>query len=329
MKELNTDERIIEMLEKCRGESVSGEELAERLSVSRAAVWKRIKKLREKGYKIDAVNNSGYMLSKNDDKLSAGGIIPYLDKPDYADLLYVYDEIDSTNTEAKRRIIEGASEGTVIAADSQTSGRGRLGRNFFSPPGSGIYLSFILKPKMTAEKSLAITAAAAVAACHAIEEVTEKKPKIKWVNDLFLDGKKICGILTEAVSGLETGNIDAVVIGIGINCTTVFGGELGDIAGSLYDKDSDTAAIRNRLAAELINQLYRLTDMLADGGFIDEYRKRSIIMGREITICGEAESLYTVEDIGDLGELVLKNGSGDRRILNTGEVSIRIAERKD
>ena len=322
MNGLGTDEKIIEVLESRRGQSVSGEELAEMFSVSRAAIWKRIKKLKEKGYKIDAVNNSGYLLAKDDDKLSAGGIIPYLDKPEYGSRLYVYDELDSTNTEAKRRVIDGAEEGTVIIADSQTSGRGRLGRSFFSPRGSGIYLSFILKPKMSAEKSLAITAAVAVAVCMAIEKITGKKPMIKWVNDLYLDGKKICGILTEAVSGLETGNIDAVVIGIGINCTTVFNGDLKQKAGSLFDVNSD--AVRNKLAAELINRLYNLIDMLSGNDFMQEYRKRSIILGKEITICNEPESLYTVEDIGDSGELVLKGRNGEKRVLNTGEVSIRL-----
>ena len=322
---MGTGQEILKVLESKRGSSVSGEELAEQVGITRAAVWKHIKKLRADGYVINAVKNSGYCLSVENDKLSAAGILPYLKNPESAKKILVFDVLDSTNTEAKRRVIEGAEHGTVIIAEQQTAGRGRQGRSFFSPEGRGIYLSVIFRPKLSAEQSLPVTAAASVAVCRAIENVTGKQPQIKWVNDLYLKGKKICGILTEAVTGLETGDIEAIIVGIGINCTTVFPNELENIAGSILEK-GETKAVRNHLAAELINQTSGLEDMLRTREFLEEYRRKSLVLGRQVTIVQEPGSCYTAEDIGENGELILLDSNGSRRYLNTGEVSIRLTE---
>ena len=247
-----------------------------------------------------------------DDKLTMEGILPYLNDKSMAEYMVLYDIIDSTNTELKRRVRQGAKSKTMILADSQTAGRGRLGREFYSPSGSGVYFSMLFYPQIPAEELVLFTTAASVAVCHAIEAVTEQQPLIKWVNDLYLNGKKVCGILTEKQG-------DAVIIGVGINCTTVFEGELATIAGSLSQ-----TGIRCRLAAELVNCLVNIEAMISQRNFLDEYRKRSLVLGKEIAILQEQGSCYFAEDIGEKGELILRTKTGEKKILATGEVSIRM-----
>ena len=210
-----------------------------------------------------------------DDKLTKEGILPYLNDKSLAEHMVLYDTIDSTNTELKRRAHQGAKSKMIILADSQTAGRGRLGREFYSPSGSGIYFSMLFRPQIPPEELVLFTTAASVAVCHAIEETTGQQPLIKWVNDLYLDGKKICGILTEKQG-------DAVIIGVGVNCTTVFEGELATVAGSLSQ-----TGIRCRLAAELVNCLMNMEEWICKRIFLEEYRKRSLVLGKEITVLQE------------------------------------------
>lgn len=247
-----------------------------------------------------------------DDKLTIEGILPYLREKSMAAHMLLYDTIDSTNTELKRRAAQGAESGTVVLADAQTSGRGRLGREFYSPAGSGVYFSILLRPEIPAEQLVLFTTAASVVVCHAIETVTGKSPSVKWVNDLYLDGKKVCGILTEKQG-------DAVVIGVGINCTTVFEGELAKIAGSLSQE-----GVRCRLAAELVNGFMNIEDSIVGKNFLEEYRRRSLVLGKEITVLQEPDSCYFAEDIGEQGELILRTQSGEKKILSSGEISIRM-----
>lgn len=320
----NTKRELLRILEASRGESISGEELAGRLGISRAGVWKQIKALREAGYVIAAVQNRGYCLAQDNDKLSREGMLPFLEDPEVAEKILVFDVLDSTNTEAKRRAVDGAPDGTVILADRQTAGRGRLGRSFFSPAESGVYFTMLLRPEIPMEQAVLATTAASVAASRAVEKVTGRQPQIKWVNDLYLDGKKICGILTEAVSDFETGAVEAVVVGIGINCTTVFPEELQEKAGSVLQGSG--GAVRNRLAAELVNQVSGLEQMIRQRTFLEEYRSRSMVIGKEITVLQEPGSRYFAEGIGQSGELILRDEAGNEKILSTGEVSIRLTE---
>ena len=316
----NTKRELLRILEASRGESISGEELAGRLGISRAGVWKQIKALREAGYVIAAVQNRGYCLAQDNDKLSREGMLPFLEDPEAAEKILVFDVLDSTNTEAKRRAVDGA----VILADRQTAGRGRLGRSFFSPAESGVYFTMLLRPEIPMEQAVLATTAASVAARRAVEKVTGRQPQIKWVNDLYLDGKKICGILTEAVSDFETGAVEAVVVGIGINCNTVFPEELQEKAGSVLQGSG--GAVRNRLAAELVNQVSGLEQMIRQRTFLEEYRSRSMVIGKEITVLQEPGSRYFAEGIGQSGELILRDEAGNEKILSTGEVSIRLTE---
>lgn len=252
------------------------------------------------------------------EKISLGEIAGYL--PDEFDQsrIQVFDVIDSTNTEAKRQAIYGAADGTIIVAGKQEQGRGRVGRSFYSPQDGGVYFSILLRPTLPMEDVVLITVAASVQVAEAIRSVCGVFPDIKWVNDLYCEGKKVCGILAELVSDSEQGN--AVVLGVGINCSIEFPDELREIAGNVpYAEDR-----KNRLVAELSVKLSKLELVVEDGLFIEVYRKHSMVMGKWVTIPQEPGSLYLVRGIGDRGELMLEDKAGNSRSLTTGEVSIRL-----
>ena len=197
---------LLEMLEKNKGEVLSGESIAGELGCTRAAVWKAVKSLREEGYHIEAGPNKGYMLAKDTNRLSQEGIRLFLDDPKVK--IDIYDELESTNQTAKKEAMMGeAGHGAFVIARSQTAGRGRRGREFYSPADTGLYMSVILKPQGTIHDSLLITTAAAVAVYRAVAQICGIQLDIKWVNDLFYKGKKVCGILTEAVTDFESGNM--------------------------------------------------------------------------------------------------------------------------
>ena len=315
---MSTKREVLSILERSFGSAVSGQEIAETLGVSRTAVWKAIKALEAEGYEIKAVTNLGYRLV-NADILNAEGIAANMT---HRVPVKTFMEIDSTNAEAKRMIAAGAEHGTVIAADSQTAGRGRFGKSFYSPKGTGLYLSVILKPDSThISDAQMITVAAAVVTARAIESLTGRHVDIKWVNDLFLEGKKVCGILTEAVSDFESGRVDSIVVGIGINCSTAaFPTEIQGVAGSLgADKLS-----RNRLAAMVADGLIDSFGNLSDPAIIDDYRSRSIITGKEIVYMEAGrERAAVVESINDRGNLVVRDSAGEVSVISSGEVSIK------
>lgn len=207
-------DKIIELLDFNRGAYLSGEEIAAMLNVTRASVWKAVKSLQKEGYEISAVTNKGYCLSEYTDILSLPGISKYLSTEAGELCIEVHKKVDSTNTMMRQRAVSGSAEGCVIIAGEQTNGRGRFGRSFYSPSDTGIYMSLLLRPTLTTDNSVLITTSAAVAVCEAIEKILSKTPQIKWVNDIYIDGKKVCGILTEASLGLESGMLEYVVLGI-------------------------------------------------------------------------------------------------------------------
>ena len=233
--------------------------------------------------------------------------------------IHVFQSTDSTSTLAKALGLDGAGHGTVLLAEEQTGGRGRHGRSFYSPPGSGLYMSILLRPDCGADMQL-LTVAAAVAACRAIESSAGVTPEIKWVNDLYLSGKKICGILAEAVFSPDTGKMALAVLGIGINCSTEsFPAELGGKAGSL----GKPGLSRNALAAEITKNL--LDGSLPTGqALIDEYRRRSLMLGKQVeyTLNGREYSAVVL-DISRGGGLVVRTSDGDIQTLSSGEVSVR------
>ena len=314
---------LLEMLEQHKGEVLSGENIAGELGCTRAAVWKAVKSLREEGYCIEAGPNKGYMLSKHTNRLSQEGIRPFLD--DAQVYIEVYEEVDSTNQAAKRAAIAGkAGHGAFVLARKQTAGRGRRGRGFYSPMDAGMYISVILKPQGTLKDSLLITTAAATAVYRAVKQVCGICLDIKWVNDLFYHGKKVCGILTEAVTDFESGNIEFIVVGIGLNIyqdEKQLPEELKGIAGALYEnKEAARTLDRNRLAAEIVNELRKEN---TDLKLSTEYVERNIIPGKTVTITDnhmsrEAFALEICED----GRLKVREKDGRENILSFGEVSV-------
>ncbi|WP_036948560.1 biotin--[acetyl-CoA-carboxylase] ligase [Pseudobutyrivibrio ruminis] len=260
---MSSKDKVLELLENNKTAYISGEAIASQLGLSRNAIWKAINELRKAGYKIEAVNNKGYMLGEDNDIISAQGIASYFSSSsDGNELIHkfrIYDTVDSTNKLAKEMAIAGAEHGTLIVANTQGTGRGRKDHSFFSPKG-GIYMSIILSPeKLDSLNPDDITLQVGSAVCQSIEKLCSVKPVIKPINDLFVDGKKICGILTEAGTEFDSGLVQWIVVGIGINFDSdlsAFPKELQDIVGSLF-KPGMASVSKNQLIAEIYNRIVK------------------------------------------------------------------------
>lgn len=328
---MSVKESVLKILEENRETSISGEELAKYLSVSRAAVWKAINALRGEGYNITAVTNRGYQLTKDNDLLSAEGIKIFLNPKYNENYIRVYKTIDSTNQEAKKFLMDDdIPHGTVLLSEEQTAGRGRFQRKFFSPSNNGIYMSVILRPNIELSKAIHITTSAAVSVCRAIENLTNKRPKIKWVNDIFLDEKKICGILTEASGNFESGRVENVVVGIGINFKTKeadFPDDIKGVAGSIFEGEEPNIT-RNQLVAEILNELLYMCDNLEDKSIMQEYKVLSFVLGKKVSFLKNNRlNKAKAVDISDEGALVVQYENGDLDYLNSGEISIKTCKK--
>ena len=323
---MTTKQRLELLLIQSGGNYVSGEEIAKYLGISRTAVWKNIKQLEEDGYQIEASTKLGYRLGDLSDPVSANSIGKYLGNDADRFTVEVISEATSTNNVLKERAAE-LPEWYVLAAAHQTRGKGRMGRSFFSPRGTGLYLSILLRPTLPAEQSIRITTASAVAACLAIEECTDEDPQIKWVNDVFVRGKKTCGILTEASLNIESGGLDWAVMGIGFNVYEPEGGfpaDIAEIAGAISrERQKD---LRSRLAASFIRHFYEICSDLSGSRFSEEYKKRSFIIGKEINVIrGGSVHPARALDIDEECRLIVEYEGGRREALSSGEVSIRPA----
>ncbi len=317
---VGTKENVLKTLEENRGRYVSGAELAHTLGVSRTAVWKAIAALREDGVRIDSLTGGGYRLPTDANTLSKQGIEKYLACGGLD--IRVYKEADSSNNVAKSLAADGAEEGTVVVALEQFGGKGRMGRRFYSPPESGVYFSFVLRPSAAVVPYLTVLAAVAVA--EGIELAGGKHTSIKWVNDVFADGKKCCGILTEAVADLECGGVEFAVVGIGINVTQPYGGfapEIRDIATSVCDGIDDA---RNKVAAQVLNKFFEYYRDFDKQRVSRAYKERSFLLGREITVVKpDCELHATVKDIDDRCRLIVEYADETSEALAAGEVGLQ------
>lgn len=318
--------KVLSYLENNKGNSVSGGKLAEKLGVTRSAVWKAIKSLQDEGYCITAVTNKGYCLSEQNDILSAESIKPYLNKKNKDIDIKVLKTIDSTNTYAKTLAQNGAPQGTVVISEEQTAGRGRMGRSFYSPASTGIYMSIILRPKLSLEDSLLITTSVAVAVSNAIEKIAYIDTQIKWVNDIYFGDKKLCGILTEASIDFESGGLEYAIVGIGINVSTMqknFPDDIKDIATSIFPNRSPRP-VRSALIGEILNNIFECCENITDKKYLDEYRQRSFLLGEDIVVInGESKANAIAVDIDEKARLVVRFDNGEIKALNSGEVSVR------
>ena len=322
---MSVRDEVLMKLENNKGNFISGGQLSSDLNVSRNAIWKAIKKLEKDGYEIDAVPNRGYMLTPKNDILSSQSINKYLN---YDLHIEVHKIVSSTNTVLKEKAENGAPHGTVILAKQQTLGKGRLGKNFYSPVGTGIYMSILLRPDVPANEALFLTTSAAVATSRAIEDVSERKAVIKWVNDVYIEGKKVSGILTEAAFNMETGKLDYAVVGIGINVCKPEGGfpsDIDDIATAVFETKKDSINKRSILVAHVLNYFMEYYNDFESKSYVNEYIERSMIIGKEIYIVDKEKICNaTALEIDENCRLKVQFEDGTTRWLNSGEVSIKV-----
>ena len=317
---------VLALLRQREGEPLSGEAMSRTLGVSRAAVWKAIEALREEGYAISSAPRRGYWLEKSPDLLSPGE----LSRPDrrVGRELVCLDQVDSTNNEVKRRAVDAVPDGLVVLAGEQTGGRGRRGRSFVSPAGKGLYLSALLRPDCPLEQVSALTAWTAVAVCDAVEELCGIRPGIKWPNDVILDGRKLCGILTELELEAETAALRYVVVGLGLNVSQTaddFGPEVAPVAVSLAQA-LGRAPRRAEAAGAVIAALNR---MAADfplrwGEWLERYRADCLTLGRPVRLLrAGGEEAAVAEAVDETFALVVRHPDGRRETVSSGEVSVR------
>lgn len=327
---MKTKEMLLSYFENNKGKYFSGEEIAKELSVSRAAVWKAVNALKSEGYDIDAVRNKGYSLSESTDILSYEGIKKHLSAEASVCVpkIEVLSVTDSTNTYARRKAQSGEGDLYTVVSAEQKGGRGRRGRSFYSPSDSGVYMSLILRPSQcSGEAATRFTTMAAVAVCRAIEKISCEKAEIKWVNDVFVRRKKVCGILTEASFGLEDGYLDYAILGIGINVIPPKNGfppEIDSIAGTVFTHPETDA--KNRTAAEIINCFTALYNDNGRDGYIDEYKSRSLVLGREVSVISPiSERRAIAVDIDRDCRLTVKYPDGKTEALSSGEISVKLS----
>lgn len=324
-------EQVLLILMSSKGRYVSGEDISKQLYVSRNAVWKAINSLRADGFVIDAIQNKGYLLSGGEDydftQYGLMRIRQLLGKSAADAEITIKDTVTSTNTLLRSAAESGAANKTVLIANEQTEGRGRRGKSFYSPADSGIYMSVLLRPDFGADKSFLITAGAAVSAVRAVKKVCGIDAGIKWVNDIMLDGKKICGILTEAVTDFESGSLQYAVMGLGINISRPkdgFPSEISDIASSLYSDEVADNELKCSLAAEILNNFFDIYGHTSVERLIDEYKRYSVVIGKRIkVICTGSEYFATAVDIDNDARLVVKDDNGNIHTLSSAEVSVR------
>lgn len=321
-KQATTKDQLLRLLENSRDAHLSGEKLASSLGVSRNSIWKAVEALRGEGYRIDAITNKGYRLSQENDLLSPASIEHFL--PDQNPFsLIVRKCVSSTNIEARQQASEGAPEGTVVAAEAQTAGRGRRGKAFFSPASTGIYVSVVLRPSLQVHRIQYLTCAAAVATSQAIEAVTKKHAHIKWVNDIFCDGRKVAGILTEGAVDMESGYFDYAVLGIGVNVLppeTGFPDEIAPVAGSVATVED--GPLRSKLIAEILTRFWALYEHFDSQTFYEEYRRRCFIIGQPLVLTRQGARIRVrAIDLTKDFQLVVELPDKTREYLSYGEIN--------
>lgn len=317
--------KVLRMLKDSKG-FISGEKISDEFNMTRAGIWKYINMLKEDGYNIESISRKGYRLISSPDILNYEEIEEYLDTDSMGRNIHYFDSIDSTNKKAKEMAL-GEKEGTVLVAEEQIGGKGRLGRTWISPKGKGIWMSIILKPKVDPMKVAKITLLGAAAVTKALNNLNIRS-QIKWPNDILIDGKKICGILTEM--NCELNMINYVVMGIGINVNL----DANEIPEDLRDKATSVKISegkeinRKELLANILNEFEELYLSFRDKDdvsyAIDICRKNSALIGKEIRVIkGEEIKLGKALDINEEGQLVVEFENGVVENVYSGEVSVR------
>ena len=308
------------------GDYISGQELCSLFGVSRTAVWKVINQLKEEGYGIEAVQNKGYRLRLNPDVLSYSELKSRIRNNWAGSEIYYYEETGSTNIDAKRLGEEGAAHGTIVVADKQNAGRGRRGRAWQSPAGKDIYFTILLRPSFEPDKASGLTLVMALSVAQAVERKCNLKAGIKWPNDVVLNGKKICGILTEM--NMETDYIQHVVIGVGINVNLdEMPEEISQTATSILWESGEKTA-RAELLQEVLARFeenYGMYEKESDLSYmLEEYNSYLVNVGKQVKVLdpkGEFEGI--ARGINASGELLIETPDGKVAEVYAGEVSVR------
>ncbi|MCK5811983.1 MAG: biotin--[acetyl-CoA-carboxylase] ligase [Clostridiales bacterium] len=301
---------------------LSGETISKKLGVSRTAIWKHITSLRNEGYEILSVTNKGYLLKRDSIPLTNYQVLQNYNGDTK---LYFFNELNSTNTKAKEMANEIIDDKALIYSRIQKQGRGRLGRNFHSNNLSGLWLSFVYKPAMNPEKATIFTLAASVAVCKLLKKECQMDARIKWPNDIIVNGKKLCGILTEM--SCEMDKINYIVVGIGLNVAQLtFDDSIKDIATSLYletEQKYDRGLLIGRLCYNMDNVYEQIiNNKIPD--IISEWKKYALPMGQKIVIYKGKEKINAKTiTINDKGHLIVREENGEVNAYQSGEISIR------
>jgi len=319
-------EGIIRMFKEKDG-FVSGEEMSRRLGITRAAIWKKITALRDKGYVIEGSTAKGYRLIKTPE--FAVEELKILVKGDFGKEIIFHESLDSTNTLAMELAEKGGHHGTAVIADRQIKGKGRLGRTWVSPPQGNIYMSVIVRPELEPKDATLLTIMSAISCARAIRNSTGLEVKIKWPNDLMVSERKLGGILTEMKSDQD--RIVFAVIGIGINVSSsldAFPPEVRAVAASiieeLREKGYSQEISRTLIIAAILNELERWFKVLMKGGriqLINEWKKLSSTLGRRVKVVSGKDTFSGIaEDIDEEGMLILRLPSGGVKKISAGDV---------
>lgn len=324
MKENNMKNKILLLL-KSNKDYISGEELSRMLGITRSAIWKYIKSLRADGYVIKSVTNRGYKLEDsskvmNEIELSENLKTKWLGKK----IIYL-DNVDSTSSEIKRISVNNPLTGTIVVAEEQYGGKGRLGRLWTSPKGSGLWFSFILRPNIVPSQIAGITLAVGIGVCKAIRNYTGVDARIKWPNDVIIGSKKICGILTEMTA--EADKIDYAVVGIGINVNIEsFPEDIKHKATSLFIEIGKSVD-RIELFKNVLFEVEKYIDsylLNLDTEILGEYKKLCATLGRNVEVIrGNQRLIGEAVDVGDAGDLIIKTETGEKIFVNSGEVTVQ------
>lgn len=320
---MGTKDKVLQALRMADG-FLSGEAISGELGISRSAVWKAINGLREMGYEIDSVTNRGYRLTGTPDILTEESIRSFLTGSLISEV-HALKTVDSTNNEAKRWAQQGAPHGSLFVADEQTGGKGRLGRVWKSPAGTGLWFSVLLRPKAAPEQVTGLTLTAGLSVAKAIQKLTGCKAQIKWPNDVVIGSQKVCGILTEMAAEMES--VEYVIPGIGVNVNTEsFPEEIAFKATSLYLSTGKKWS-RAELLGAILQEMECLLNWQEQGGvqaILEEYRENCVTIGRKVsTQRGNIQLSGIAEDVTEGGELVVRQSNGSQLVINSGEVSVQ------
>ena len=325
MSSKSPDQGLAAVLQVLRGapDAISGERLAAQLGLSRAAVWKRVHRLKDQGYVIEGSPRRGYRLLAVPDKLLPEEVLQGLQTRVLTGPVHHFDTLNSTNDLAKELAVQGAPEGTLVVAETQTGGRGRLGREWDSPPGVGLYVSLVLRPMLPPMELPQITLTTAVAVVRAVRRVAGLAPGIKWPNDLLINGKKLGGILTEMET--ESDRIRHVVVGLGLNVNhSGFPPELTATATSLT-LTAGRAFSRVHLLRAWLEAFEALYDRFLNQGFpeiLEEWKDYTVTLGKAVTVRqGPREISGQATDVAPDGALLLKTASGEMVRVTSGEIT--------